>query len=111
MNAMKDHLDVREDEIFLVRSLRMLLLPQEAGGYGLTAATVARALGMHPKGTGVTAWTGRWNPRAKRWEGGRNLPSEIGPVKKAALRRYIHSNFTKWGKEFEKGVPKPPAAK
>lgn len=108
MTTTKDHLDILEEAIFLVRSLRSLMQPRDQGGCGLTAAAVAQALGMHPKGTGVTAWTGRWNPRSKRWEGGRNLPAEIGPQKKVALRRFVHRNMERWAKEFESGVSAPP---
>ena len=103
---MRDHLDVTEEAVPLVRGLRSLMTPAEEGGYGLKAAEVARALGMHPKGNGVLAWTGNWNPRKKRFEGGRNLP-QPGPVKDR-LARYVDRTMKRWGAGFLK---KPASAK
>lgn len=94
---MRDHLDEREEAITLVRGLRSLLTPREAGGLGLTAAEVAKALGMHPKGNGVLAWTGHWSPRKKRFEGGRNIPQP--GVLKDRLAAYVDRTMERWGKD------------
>ena len=93
---MKDHLLEHQESIDLVKSLRDLTRPRQDSGYGLTAAEVARALGMHPKGTGVRAWTGRWNPVKKRFEGGRNIP-QPGPLKER-LSRFVARHMRAWGK-------------
>lgn len=97
---MKDHLAERQEAIDLVLALRSLTTPKKDGGGGLTAAEVAQALGMHPKGTGVASWTGRWNPRTKRFEGGRNIPPP-GPLKDR-LARYVARQMKAWGARIVK---------
>ena len=95
---MRDHLLERQEAIDLCKALRDLTTPRACGGYGLTSAEVARSLGMHPKGTGVTAWTGRWNSRTRRFEGGRNIPP---PGKlKDRLRRFVAREMKRWSKDL-----------